>query len=159
MNQIHTVPRKAITILTKLDGVTPISLDGDQKKKVMNLYVRQYFKREHDLQYVLRTVVKRVPPIDVGQTDWILDLKRPVVHAYNNGILHYMLSDETWKTIPVMSLPIPFKRQREIIIDLTSTTDTVRAQAITDVQTILSRAQAAPTNQGTTGNSIAPGSN
>ena len=157
MSQIHTVPRKAITILTKLDGVTPISLDTDQKQRVMDLYVRQYFKREHDLQYVLRVVVKRIPPIDAGNTDWINDLKRPVVYIYKNSVLHYMLSDETWKSIPVMSLSISYANQRRIISDLTATSEPLRTQAIAEVQTILRSEQAAPTNPRPTGDPITTG--
>lgn len=149
MGQIHTVSRKALTILTKLDGVTPITLDDNQKNKVMDLYVRQYFKRQYDLQHVLRTVVKKIPPVGVGETNWILDLKRPVVYRYNNGnVLNYMLSDETWKSIRVISLPIKISEQRTIISNLTSTTEALRNQAISDVQARLSQTQAAATSSG-----------
>lgn len=157
MNQIHTIPRKSITILTKMDKITPITLSKDQQNKVMDLYVRQYFKRKHDLQYVLKKVVKQVPPIEAGQTDWINDLKRPVVHAYNDGVLHYMLADETWKSIPVISLPIRYGEQRRIIDDLTSESDDLRARAITKVQSIQTEAHAAPTNPASPGSLLGPG--
>lgn len=157
MNQMHTVPRKAIKVLTKLDGVTPVSLDINLQNKVMDLYVRKYLNREHDLQHVLQKVVKRVPPIDAGKTDWTNDLKRPVVYIFKNKVLHYMLSDETWKSISVMSLPIPYGSQRQIIENLTSTTISVRTQAIQHVQSILSSAQVAPTNPPATQSTVTTG--